>query len=264
MIESEEIYAEDGSLSTLRRNLETGDLYDPGYGFRSVPGIPEGAMPRPQAPTEVRIQDSKGNLIPDDLRVKIRVPSKYLQAATRGLSNELGELGGIIFPYTPSINFELKADYSSQSPLHSNFAINFYQKSSIGAISISGKFTVQNEKDAGVYLATIHLLSSLTRMRSGGLEGDPDSGAPPPVCRLDAHGMLTNVPVSINSFRVELPDGVDYFAVPENAYYNASAIPVVSNISIGCLTMYSRNEMQSFSVSGFVNNAKNYKSRGFI
>lgn len=264
MFSSEEIRAEDGSLSSLRRNLETGELYDPGYGFRAVPGVPEGAVPTVPGPTEIKIQDTQGNPMPEDLRVKIRVPSKYLRSSTKGLANELQDLGGIIFPYTPSINFEAKADYSSQSPLHSNFAINFYQKSSIGSISVSGKFTVQTTKDAAVYLATVHLLTALTRMRSGGTTGDPDSGAPPPVCRLDAHGMFVNVPVAITNFRIELPDNVDYFAIPDYGIYAATSVPVVSNISISCLPMYSRNEMQNFSVSGYLNEARNYKSRGFI
>lgn len=249
---------------TIKKPSNSFNLAD--FGERLVPGIPDGAMPIVPSPPEIEVSDAQGNEVPEDLRVKIRVPQKYLVAATAGRFSELVDLGGIIFPYTPSISYEAKADYSAANPLHSNFSINFYQRSSIGSISISGRFSVQNEKDAAVYLSTVHLLTALTRMRSGGSTGDSDSGAPPPVCRLDAHGemMLNNVPVAITSFRVELPDGVDYFTLPANFIYGTTAVPVVSTIAVTCLPMYSRNEMQGFSVTGYLSSAQSYKRKGFI
>lgn len=237
----------------------------PKPGDRIVPGVPAGAEPASRPKPNIVFNDVTGNKIGEDLRVRIRVPEKYLTAATVGMNGELEQLGGIIFPYTPSINFDVKADYSSQQPLHSNFAINFYQKSSIGSISISGKFSVQDEKDAGVYIATMHLLKALTKMRSGGMTGDPDSGAPPPVCRLDGHGdmVLNNVPVVITSYRIELPDTVDYFTLPSNLTYSATSVPTISTISITCLPMYSRNEMQNFSATGYLNDYS-YRRQGYI
>jgi hypothetical protein len=237
----------------------------PQPGTRVVPGVPAGAELASKPRPNIVFNDVTGNKIGEDLRVKIRVPSKYLTAATVGMNGELEQLGGIIFPYTPSISFESKADYSPQQPLHSNFAINFYQKSSIGSISISGKFSVQNEKDAGVYIATMHLLKALTKMRSGGTLGDPDSGAPPPVCRLDGHGamILNNVPVVITSYKIDLPDSVDYFTLPSNVTYSATSVPTISTISITCLPMYSRNEMQNFSVTGYLNDYS-YRRQGYI
>jgi hypothetical protein len=237
----------------------------PTPGTRIVPGVPAGAELASRPRPNIVFNDVTGNKIGQDLRVRIRVPQKYLTASTAGMYGELEQLGGIIFPYTPSISFESKADYASQQPLHSNFAINFYQKSSIGSISISGKFSVQNEKDAGVYIATIHLLKALTKMRSGGATGDPDSGAPPPVCRLDGHGemMLNNVPVAITNFKIELPDSVDYFTLPSNITYSATSVPTISTISVTCLPMYSRNEMQNFSVTGYLNDYS-YRRQGYI
>jgi hypothetical protein len=232
----------------------------PAFGERDVPGVPEGAEP-PLAPEEpvVTVMDSTGAQAEpvEDTRVRIIVPYKYLKKLTKakGVLGPYG-LGGIIFPYTPSISFDVKADYASQNPLHSNFAINFYQKSSIGSISISGKFSVQNNEDAEVYMATMRLLKALTRMRSGGQQyfGDEDSGAPPPICRLSAHGdaMLKNVPVAITSYRIELPDSVDYFT--SKTLNGTNSIPTVSTIAITCLPMYSRNEMQQFSVTGYLAN----------
>jgi hypothetical protein len=226
---------------------------------RLVGKVPKGGIPTEPKAASVIINTIKGQSPKTDLRVQIRVPDQYLVASTRGLSNELGNLKAIIFPYTPSISMEHKADYSAQTPTHSNFTQYFYKSSSVSDISISGKFTVQNEKDAGVYLATVHMLRALTKMLSGGSSGDPMSGSPPPVCRLDAYGayMLDNVPVVIRSFKMELPDGVDYFTIGKNpttmatmgTIYGQASVPTVSTLSITCSPIYSRDEMQKFSVN---------------
>jgi hypothetical protein len=233
------------SVSNLVQNSRLGSLLN-------------GAMPDYAAAAKANITPLGGTTPPPDLRVKIRVPDNYIRMTTRGSAGELYNLSGIIFPYTPSISYEQKADYATATPIHSNFTQNFYQRSGISNISISGKFTVQNDKDAAVYLATVHLLRSLTKMLSG---GEPNSGAPPPVCRLDAYGdyMLSNVPVAIGSFRVELPDGVDYFTTTTPSF-GAASVPVLSTIAITCVPMYSRAEMQQFTVNGWLSDSKVRKS----
>ena len=236
-------------------------IVDAPIGERKVPGVPTGAEPVIPDPPQINFQDINGNLSKDDLRVRILVPPKYITQFLAGPNNEIANNGGILFPYTPSISYEAKAEYSEAKPLHSNFSINFYQRSSIGSISINGKFSVENTADAEIYLATMHLLKSLTRMRFG---PDPDAGAPPPVCRLYANGeaMLHNVPVAITSYRIELPDNVDYFTIFQNPKFGTTAVPTVSTIAIACVPMYSRNEMQKFSVSEY--NSGAYRKQGYI
>jgi hypothetical protein len=250
-----------GINTDLPGNAALGEL-----GFNTDQITPGAIPPSPRIGT-VNIKDSKGSIKKDDLRVKIRVPvTDYLGwETTNGPNEELLRLGGIIFPYTPSISYEHKADYAPVNPTHSNFTQYFYKNSSITPISISGKFTVQNETDAGVYLATVHLLRALTKMRSGGSQtGDSDSGAPPPVCRLDAYGdfMLKNVPVVITSFKIELPEGIDYFVLGKlkSGIYKQASVPTVSTISVTCNPVYSRNEMQKFSVTGWLRDANSRKA----
>lgn len=234
-------------------------------GERIVPGVPTGAMPAPPPVPKFLADGGAWSTTRDirkhqrERRVIIKVPPKYLVNDTRGFNNELGELGGIIFPYTPSISYGVKADWSEIKPLHSNFNIPFYQRSSVGEISITGKFTVENQKDAYIYLSTIHLLKALTKMRFGGATGgDADSGAPPPICRLSAFGpeMLNNVPIAITNVRVELPNDVDYFSVfNKNSEIGESSVPTVSTLAITCLPVYSRAEMQKFSVDRYLRKA---------
>ena len=228
-------------------------------------GVPQGAeAPKPTAAT-LNIKDAQGRLSKDDLRVRIRVPVGYLQQSTVGLGNELAALNGIVFPYTPMITYDVKADYGSVNPMHGNYTQYFYKNSSIGAINITGKFTVQNEKDAGVYLATIHLLKALTKMRFG---ADHDAGAPPPVCRLSAYGFpINNVPIVIGSFRVDMPDSVDYFTLGKtnpNIEYHQASVPMSSTIALSCFPVYSRQELQDFSVTGWLNNQSDFRSKGYL
>jgi hypothetical protein len=163
-----------------------------------------------------------------------------------------------MFPYTPQISYESAASYTPVNPVHSNFTQQFYKNSSVGNITISGKFTVQNEKEGAIYCAVIHLLRSLTKMRFG---NEPNAGSPPPVCRLDAFGdyMLSNVPVVITSVKFDLPDSVDYIQVP---MYKTTLVPTISTITLGLAIMYSRQEMQDFTVRDW--RSGSLKGQGYL
>ena len=200
-----------------------------------------------------------------DMRVKLRVPAAYLQSPlTAGPSNTIKNNSGILFPFTPTISVANQATYANQSPVHSNFGLYFYQKSLVGPITVTGKFTVQNEYEGAVLLGVIHLLRSLTKMKFG---DDPDAGAPPPVCRLDAWGdyMLYNVPVSVASWTHDLPDGVDYIQVGKQnspTTYGHSMVPTVSSISITLNVMYSRQEMLQYNVRDWL--AGGLQGKGYL
>jgi hypothetical protein len=196
--------------------------------------------------------DKNGSAITNETRVRIKVPSSYISSNL--VTNKQPNIAnGIIFPYTPQITLEHKADYTSSAVMHSNFQQHFYQRSSVGAITVTGKWTVQNKDDAEIYLSTLQLLRGLTKMSTAG-DGFKLSGSPPPVCRLFAYGdyMLNNVPVAVTSFRNDLPENVDYFALPAGAPFNGTMVPIVSTIAISLIPMYSRAEQQQFSVKGWL------------
>lgn len=199
-----------------------------------------------------------------DLRVKLRVPNEYLTGPAAGPANIIQKNGGILFPYTPQISLDNQANYANQSPLHSNFPLYFYKNSSVGPINITAKFTVQNEFEGAVLLGVLHLLRALTKMKFG---NDPDAGSPPPVCRFDAYGdyMLYNVPVSVASWRHELPEGVDYIAVGRPGSpgtYGHSMVPVMSTINMTLNIMYSRREMLAHNVKDWLSGGLKY--RGYL
>jgi hypothetical protein len=244
--------------------------------IRDLGNVPPGAQPvTPPPVTEVTTTAMDGNSnsssssSSSDLRVKIIVPQDYITPLTSGGQNELQDFKGVIFPYTPQITLEHKAEYNTVQPLHSNYPINFYKNSSVADITITGKFTVQNDKDAMVYLATVHLLSALTKMRWGGASGDFDSGSPPPICRLQGYGdfVLKNIPVAIVSFKHDLPDDVDFYTLDKRGNagspFNTASVPIRSTITVVCKPMYSRREMLSASVTKYLNDPAQ-RSLGYL
>ena len=223
--------------------------------------LSKGAMPKNRPAPLVNVYNAQGQAVGFDNRVKIALPQSYVDTTgIFGNSGELRRLRAIIFPYTPSISFEHKATYAAQNPLHSNFTQYFYQNSSVSPITISGKFTVENDNDAGVLLATISLLRGLVKMPTA-IDGKLTPGSPPPVCRLKAYGdfMLENIPVVISSFKHEMPDNVDYYTVskfqdsPAYYNYNNSTVPTMSTITVTLNPVYSRDEMQKFGVESYIN-----------
>ena len=228
-----------------------------GSGGRSL-NVPKGATPSAIPGALAQWSEAK------DLRVKLRVPPDYLVGPAAGPANIIQKNGGILFPYTPQISVDNQASYTSQNPLHSNYPLYFYKNSSVGPIQVTAKFTVQNEFEGAVLLGVIHLLRALVKMKFG---DDHDAGSPPPVCRFDAYGdyMMNNVPVSIASWRHELPDGVDYIAVGRQGSpptYGHSMVPVLSTISLTLNVMYSRREMLAHNISSW--NTGGLRGRGYI
>lgn len=226
-----------------------------------VTSLPRSVASANRAPAVVRVNS--------DMRVRIMVPPSYLTEYTTGFNNELSVegIGGVIFPYTPTISYEHKAEYASSNPTHSNFTIYSYQRSSVSGFTITGKFTVQNNKDAGVYLATLRLLSALTKMRKS-TDNALVGASPPPVCRLRAYGesMMDNVPIAITGVKIDYPDNVDYYSIDagesnSGQIYQAASVPTISTISVSCIPMYSRGEMQQFSVTGWLNNTNGSNRR---
>jgi hypothetical protein len=206
----------------------------------------------------------------DDYRVKLKVPRSLITQYAHG---PLFGFDGIVFPYTPTISYEMNASYASMTPMHSNYPINFYKHSGVSSFTVSAKFTVQNDTDAIFYLTTMHLLRALTKMRYG---NDTQAGSPPPVCRFDAYGdfMLKNIPVVVQSVRSEYPDSVDYYELNPELNPNSLAgvdkidlgtnfVPTISSITLNLLPMYSRFEQSQFSVEKYVTNP-DLRRKGFI
>jgi hypothetical protein len=197
-----------------------------------------------------------------DFRAKLLVPDAYLNSALTkgGDNNVLQNSGGIIFPYTPTISYESFANYATQNVLHSNYTLYSYKQSGVTPIKVNAKYTVQSDEDALIYISTLHLLKSLTKMQTG---LDLEAGAPPPVCRFSAYGpfMLQNVPVAISTFSHDMSPDVDSYITDSinnnsSTLFGTNFIPTVSTFSLTLMPMYSRNEQMQFNVKGYRDTAE--------
>jgi hypothetical protein len=144
-----------------------------------------------------------------DMRMMLKVPPSYLSGPN--MASEIKAAGGIVFPYTPNVSYDTSASYGNSNPLHSNYTQYFFKNSSVSAINISGKFTVQNENEVNIWLSIVHLGRILTKMPFGN-DTKFLAGSAPPVLRLQGYGthVFENVPVAITSFKFDLPENVDY------------------------------------------------------
>lgn len=166
------------------------------------------------AQSSAQIQAQRKQANDGDWRVKIRLAggSQYLynNPDGPGILQPLAVTGGVIFPYTPTINTSYKANYNAYDLTHSNYKGYFYQNSSVGDIKITGSFTAQDTNEANYLLAVIHFFRSVTKMFYG--QDTNYRGAPPPLVFLQGLGtyQFNLHPCVVTSFDYNLPGDVDY------------------------------------------------------
>lgn len=165
------------------------------------------------------------------LKISLAQNATYLyNDPNPGILQPLKSTNGVIFPYTPKIDLNYRANYTPYELTHSNYKGYFYQNSNVSDISIVGNFTAQTTNDANYLLAVIHFFRSATKMFYG---QDAQRGVPPPLVFMSGLGQyqFNNHPCVITSFQYTLPEDVDYIraSVANNVGLNASTISNVLN-----------------------------------
>jgi hypothetical protein len=135
--------------------------------------------------------------------------SGKLDGSEAGILAPLTATNGVIFPYTPQINTNYRANYEQYDLVHSNYRGLYYKNSRVDDLNIRGVFTAQDTREADYLLAVIHFFRSVTKMFYG---QDAQRGAPPPLVFLSGFGMnqFYGHPCVVTSFNYNLPDNVDY------------------------------------------------------
>lgn len=240
-----------------------GELTGLGDAFKRLKGKlnPDG---KPDGAQQLKTQffSFTGERLGEDPRIKIKIPSSYLKGPARHLA--LNGDRAVVFPYTPQIVVQTRANYNALTPTHSNYAFYAYQNSQLDAISIVGTFTAQNPDEARYMMGAIHALRSVTKMNFG---SGRDLGAPPPVCLLQGYGtyQFNDLPVVISSFFYTLNEDVDYItADPTNARgSDYTAMPSRAEFTIECLPAFSRKDQATFSIDRFIQGQET-KDKGMI
>ena len=96
---------------------------------------------------------------------------------------------GMLFPYTPTFTYTQGVDYMNLQLVHSNTDYMAYTRTPSVKISISGKFTVQNQREGQYSLAAIHFLRTVSKSYFGEIDVKTGkAGLPPPVLVLSGYG----------------------------------------------------------------------------
>ena len=191
---------------------------------------------------------------------------------------------GIFWPLTPTMQIAHSASYNPLAQTHSNYPFQAYQNSQIDSMNIIGEFPVQNSEDAKHWVATVNFLRTVTKMFFGKDDESKLKGNPPPIMHLSGYGdhMFNKVPVVVNSFNLELRQGIDYISTKQTQTgYSASGVPdqiaglvesgesqtwapTLSNISVLITPVYSRDSIKNFSLSEFARGNLSGKGEGEI
>lgn len=147
----------------------------------------------------------------DDWRVRLTIPDNFF--ATSKVLAPLKAAGGLVFPYTPTVQISSSASYEDISLTHQNYTMLAYQNSKINEFQISGAFHVEDELQAQYWIAAVHFLRSATKMYTGDDVGG-FQGSPPPILALNGYGdyVFKNVPVVVKSFSIDLPAESNYIS----------------------------------------------------
>ena len=224
-----------------------------------------------------------------DWRVRLAVPegplTQFFDFANNPILQPLVASQGIFWPLTPTMQIAHQAAYNALDQVHSNFPHQAYQNSQIDSLNIIGEFPVQNSEDAKHWVATVNFLRTATKMFFGSEDGlNGLKGNPPPILHLYGYGdhMFNKVPVVVNSFNIELRQGIDYISTKQSDSYSVTPsnvtqlvqtgesqtwAPTLSNISVLVTPIYSRDSIKNFSMKKFVRgelNGKGSNEVGFI
>jgi len=193
----------------------------------------------------------------NDTRVRISLSPNsgplFYKDPNNKILNPLLETGGVLFPYTPTINVAHSANYAGMQPSHSNFIQHSYGSSSTDSITVVGQFTANTADEARYMLAVLHFMRSIHKMFFG---QDALRGTPPPVLRLSGYGpfQFNSVPVVLQAFSHDFEGATDYIEVPLAAAPDAATktmVPTLMNINFSLLPIYSRNQIGNFSLESF-------------
>lgn len=163
--------------------------------------------------------------IPESQRVKLSIKSGNPFSLTGALA-PLSRDGGVIFPYTPTIQIGHSANYGSFDITHGLYPANYYINTPNPSIALTANFTAQTEEEAAYAMAAIQFFKTCTKPDFGE-QRRATAGTPPPILVLSGYGkQLPRVSVILKSFNYALPEDVDYVQV------GTSSIPTAFIVSL--------------------------------
>lgn len=163
-----------------------------------------------------------------DQRVRLAHLSGYSNPYP-GIIAPLAQTQGLMFPYTPTIAVSQDVTYVDMQMTHSNTDYYSFARSPNTNVTITAKFTVQNQQEGKYVMACLHFLRSVSRMNFG--QNDSQAGLPPPILTLTGYGsyMFNKMRCFLKQHSYTLEDTVDYVPVKlDNGTVNLPSMFTVS------------------------------------
>jgi hypothetical protein len=131
-----------------------------------------------------------------------------------GILKPLNEIGGVLFPYTPTIQFSHNANYGAYEVQGSQYQQNYYMNTANPTINVTALFSSNTIEEAKYTAAAIHFFKSCTKGDFGEQRSET-AGTPPPILKFSAYGIVhaSYVPVIMRNFNYTLVEDSDYVDV---------------------------------------------------
>ena len=150
----------------------------------------------------------------DDSRTKVSLKIKSGHPfSLGGMLAPLLSGGGVVFPYTPTVQVGHTANYGTYDITHTQYQPNYYVSTQSPSINLTANFTANDLEEAAHTAAAIQFFKACTK-GDFGEQRRSTAGTPPPILSLRTYGNNSlhaqNTPVIIRSFNYTLPEDVNY------------------------------------------------------
>jgi len=207
---------------------------------------------------------SKFNGVANDQKARLVV--KDIANTTmfdEGILQYLRPMGGVVFPYSPTIQISHGASYGAYDTPHSIYQSQYFAHTTNPTISLQATFTAQDTADMAMSAAALQFFKSATKMDFGrSAKAFQTAGAPPPVLLFSAYGALhfKNTPVVVTSFNYALTESEDYVSF-EDEIMGVTSVPVMWLASLELQVQVTPTRQKDFDLrayrSGALLNSKN-------
>lgn len=208
------------------------------------------------------ISDPASPLVPQTtpMSAEYRVRLSHLPSASNpypGILTPLSETKGLVFPYTPSVAVSQDVDYAVMNMTHSNTDYHAYSRTPNVSVNVSGKFTIQNQREGLYAMAAIHFLRSVSKMYFGEADSAAGkAGIPPPILTLNGYGtyMFHNVKVFLKSHNYTFEENMDMVNVKVGS--GTVRLPAMFTLSLSLVCQQTPTTMRKkFSLDRFKSGA---------
>lgn len=201
-----------------------------------------------------------------DNRVQLQLKRGANDPLLQGpLLSPLKPFGGVMFPYSPQVTYDVKANWNPFQLTHTNYQPLIYARTENPSISITNAtFTANTEEDARYMFAATHFFKTVTKMSFG--VKDPNRGSPPPVLEFYAYGdaAFRCVPVIITGFNMIYDNTVDYVNVTLATGMKVT-VPIKMDLTVNLMVNMPMNDVKNnFTLSDFANGNLIKSKKGYI